>query len=219
MKRGGFTLIELMLATTLTVMLMVGVMSVIASINKPLPALKGEGEALAIGDAGDAVVAVIQADLSQAVRAQATKSGGLELLSYAGIDAQTHGRTQRPVLIRYAVREVDGLAWLIREQQALDRMSTSPFRRELVASGFSRIELLAPPQWVPVSEREDAERNPTHNSASPHEDSPPVEGLWRLRLWSPGARQPWVDRQLLLRRDLEPEDEQDEQGGAGDANR
>lgn len=210
MMKRGFTLIELMLATMLTAMLMVGVLMVITSLRKPMPALDGEGEASAVGDLGAAALDVIAADLSQALRVQAV-GGGLELMSYGGLDPATRRRTQRPVRVSYRVHDVSGVPWLVRQEQSLDTQTNLPPRRELVVSGYDRVELLPPSATKPGERREPqragAGRDDDAASSDGNDRPPRVEGLWRLRLWQPGGEAPAAERLLVLRRDLEPPEE------------
>lgn len=183
-RRAGFTLLELLLATVLTAVLMVGVLAVISRVWGPADSASDSVPGLSIGDA---VVRVLGDDLAQA-RTIDTTDAGLVLMSYGALDREGYSRTQRPVRIAYAVQDIGGRTWLVRSEQALDEGSNARVSRDLVASGVTRIDLTPPAIAEPLIDSDDAD--------------PPVDALWRLRVWSVGQAEPAIDRSLVLRRAL-----------------
>jgi len=204
-KRAGFTVLELMLATALTVLLMAGVLTVIATLRKPLPEPVGASDAPRAASAHLAAARVIEADLSQATRVEAEGSG-LRLESYGGLAETTHERTQRPVTVRYRVKQIGEDSWLLRDQSLLDTPESSSPRSELVASGITRVRLDPPPPWPGEAERGQPRASDDDAAAF---DEAPLEGRWRLRLWAAEQDRPAIDRGLVLLRSLEEVDDDD----------
>ncbi|MBX2851119.1 MAG: prepilin-type N-terminal cleavage/methylation domain-containing protein [Phycisphaeraceae bacterium] len=195
-NRSGFTLIEILLATILTAVLMVGVLAVIVSVSGPIQHSDEPGPST-IGQVDlDAITRVLAADLAQARRIE-TDGGELKLMSYGGLDPQDRSRTQRPVNIDYRVQWAGEAPWLVRTEQALDGQAVMARHDELVAPGVTRIALDPPADQPPRITR----------TGSGHRilEEPivlPADGLWRLRLWGQGRRDPIIDRPVVIRRSL-----------------
>lgn len=190
----GFTLIEMLLATVLTAVLMVGVLAVIAQISSPLQRAEKTAQAEISPIDQDTVVSVLYADLAQARTIQ-TPPNRLHLMGYSSLDPQLRTRTQRPVKIQYLIEEVAGQPWLIRVEHALDADGSIASQTELVAQGVTRI-LLDPPVDDPPA----VLRASVGHRTVEDDSELPGEGLWRLRLWTQGQA-PSIDRSLVIRRD------------------
>jgi hypothetical protein len=173
----GFTLVEMLLATVLTTILMVGVLAVITTLGtrgavadsvRPL-------EGLTDTQAAEACARLVREDLDEATNVDATKVGELRLSGYGALDSRSRERTGRPVNVRYAVEEIDGRPWLVRRQESLDALGLDNVLCDLVCEGVRRMELVKTP--------------------SDSKDSPPVKGphAWRLRLWTSDAAEPTFD--------------------------
>lgn len=201
MRNRGFTLIEMLLATVLTSVLMLGVLAVIISVSAPIKAAGGdEPEVVAARNDVEAIVRAMKADLTQA-RTLEAEGGELRLMSYGGLDTQTCDRTQRPVRIRYLVRTLAGRSWLMREERALDGEVVQAIRTQLVAEGVTRIEL-QPPADMPVGGVGSRTARAATESGEQDEPELPVDGLWRLRVWLDAMQGPAVDRPIVMRRSL-----------------
>ena len=203
-RHGGFTLLELMLASVLMVMLMVGVLGVVASVVRPTQALaRDQGSSVDVaGDAtiDESVAWLLQEDLLQAVRIE-RGSGGLVLISYGGLDPRTHERTQRPVRVVYQTLLIGDRPWLVRVEEGLDDEAAERVRVDWVAGGVTRIELLPPP----TKHREDPRKVlPSNNQVVKVNEitEPDIESLrdelWQLRLWVNDDEQPTIERAVVL---------------------
>ncbi|MEM9109978.1 MAG: prepilin-type N-terminal cleavage/methylation domain-containing protein [Planctomycetota bacterium] len=116
----GFTILELLLATTLATILMVAVLGVVGSIRRVpemRPARAGHEQRLET---------LVQRDLIESEHIVLDKKGGLRVLTYAAIDPETYAHIHAPVWARYRVVESGGQSWLVRDQKHID-----PLRSEL----------------------------------------------------------------------------------------
>ena len=176
-SRRGFTLLEMLLATVLSVMLMVGVLAVIASLGTA--AGKAGGQPVPAADAMDGWLRLLQEDLNLAVKVDTSRSNELTLIGYAALDGLGRERTHRPVRVLYRFEEVGGRRWLIRRQALLDVASNQNVQRDLVCNGVSRFELMPAPvesaQWGLKST------------------------LWRLRMWTDDQAKPSRECIVTLR--------------------
>jgi len=149
---AGFTLLELMLATVLTVVLMMGVMMVITTLRTS-PALAGpnveatdaqQGDPGAIASHAASVerwIDLLRRDLRHADTIDATGGNTVLLVGPLGLDAAGRAMTHRPVEVTYRLTERDGRTWLFREQAALDLPSNRHRQRDLVLTGITAFTL------------------------------------------------------------------------------
>lgn len=191
-KVRGFTLLELLLASVLLALLMVGVMSVITHVVQPAEAVAQQGAARSKIDSAQAFADLLRDDLQQASVIDEVGARAIAFTGLCGLDPVTSERAQRPVRVRYFIEEVDGTAWVFRSEQALHGEAKRDARRALVCTGVTRFDLIAP-QRDALQEGEagdDAER--------------PSDAVWRLRVWGGGDddEQPTVDRQVVLSRSV-----------------
>jgi prepilin-type N-terminal cleavage/methylation domain-containing protein len=166
----GFTLLEMMLATALLAVLMIGVLAVIASINPT------QNAAASVFDNPppsnqilDAWTQVLFNDLAQSDEAKSGQNS-LELRGFIALDDSLQ-TTHRPALVQYALQETDHRRWLVRTQTTLDNPTNQNIRTDLVCRGISRFEL-------------------TRESTSKTNRS----GVWRLRIWTTNSDQPAYNR-------------------------
>ncbi|MBI1335790.1 MAG: hypothetical protein GC164_02380 [Phycisphaera sp.] len=143
----GMTLLELLLATVISAMLMVGVMAVIVRVaprggeSGRDSIVRGADERPAIDRTLDRVVELLHDDLTHATAIDSATTGGLVLTGYMGLVGDTLAHTRRPVRVVYRFERVSSTPWLIREQTVLDTTQGIRPQRELVCSGIDRIEL------------------------------------------------------------------------------
>ncbi|MGB0766888.1 MAG: prepilin-type N-terminal cleavage/methylation domain-containing protein [Phycisphaeraceae bacterium] len=197
----GFTLIEMLLATLLTAVLMVGVLAVIARVAEPIAApVPGPSLATDARDA-DALVRLLQDDLSQALTLDTDgEANGWSFMSYGGFDALTNERTHRPTRIAYRVASIGERSWLVRDQTTLDGEAAMAPRCELVAADVSMVSLEPPDDAaILLAANRAAARS---GQADLTDDDLPAEGRWRLRLWLGDEDEASIDRPVLLRRSL-----------------
>lgn len=184
--RGGFTMIELLLATVLMSVLMIGVLAVITRVAAPLedktdPGMPNDDRA------AQACVALLRSDLCTA-RSIASDADEVRLVNFGGLDPQTLEPTQLPVRVRYYTKVLAGRTWLLREQYDMVDNERQTVQTELVMPGIARIELSAPEQRADPSDLDEAL---------------PAEARWRLKVWSERAGRDaelWIDQDLILPR-------------------
>lgn len=183
-RASGFTLIELMLATVLTSVLMVGVLAVITRVSAPIqPQVSAADQAQQ--HVIDACVRIISDDLTQARTLDTT--GGVGFMGYSSLDPVTHERAQQPVRIRYYVQPIAGRPWLLRQERALVGDPAMKVHTEPVMAGVSRIELVKQ-QGGGTLEAESDER--------------PLDACWLLRLWTDESERPAITRSIVTQRGL-----------------
>lgn len=136
--RPGFTLLELLLASALTTMLMVGVLGLVSQIGLPA---EESADAISRDAAVEGFAEMLRADLEHAVAVDATDENHVELLGYAALDDEARSRSHRPVRIVYRFDEIRGRSWLVREQHLLDVLTNRNMQRDLVAAGVSSFAL------------------------------------------------------------------------------
>ena len=176
-SRHGFTLLEMLLAAVLSVMLMVGVLAVIASLGTA--AGKAGEQPVPAADAIDGWLRLLQEDLNLAVRIDTSRPNELTVTGYAALDDSGRERTHRPARVLYRFEEVAGRRWLIRRQALLDVATNQNVQRDLVCDGLSRFELLPAPV---ASAKSDLKST-----------------LWRLRVWTDDQAKPARECTVTLR--------------------
>lgn len=149
----AFTLIEMLAATALAGLLTLAALAVMRSVQHPFEAKRVDRHAPPMDD----VLALLRWDLGQAVSLR-QDSSGLLLAGFGSLDPATLEPTQRPVAVRYRFRRVNGVNWLLRDQQPLDGGPSA--ESQLVAAGLTGIELTAVERPLPLEEE------PTVNTAA-----------------------------------------------------
>lgn len=183
----GFTLLELLLASALTTLLMVGVLGLVSQIGLPA---EEPSDTLSRDAAYRGFADTLRLDLEHAASIDASEPNRIVLLGNGSLDAEARRRTHRPVRIVYEISEVGDRRWLIREQRRLDVLTNRNVQRDLVAAGIDAFELASVPMpsgplggagdesepsddTTPVDTTE-----PTHSSGMQ-----PIEGhAWRLTI-------------------------------------
>jgi hypothetical protein len=194
MQSRAFTLLEMVLATALTVLLMFGVLAVTVEMQ---PATIGSGSSRETTDSAvgytddqrinpgmlEAWVELITADMANAQRIEQTPSGRIVLTGYCAIDGRNYQRMHRPVRVFYRVTSIDGQTWVVREQAALDVLNNRNIRIDLVCPGIRRFALVSNDgagdgnlEWVEVIPTHgrwpDRKNNPSeHSQAADDTDS------------------------------------------------
>lgn len=163
----AFTLVELLAATALSAVLLMGLLAVTVAVARPT---SDPTRRVAGGQRRghvDAVMELLARDLSDAV--EVTHSEGvLQLRGYGGLDPVSLRPTHRPALVTYHSREAGGQWWLVRTQVNLDELSNNRGFAHLVCQGVSGLDLGA------VTERQE---HATDEAEPPQEDqglSPPI---------------------------------------------
>lgn len=207
-RARAFTIIELLLATVLSTVLMIGVLAVITRLGAPDSAAAsstgrhGDSPSTVASEVIEPLMSLLREDLGLARVMEAAKPNEIALEGYAGLDGQSHERTHRPVRVHYRIEFIDGRPWLVRRQAALDVLTNQNIQRDLVCSGVTRIELT-----TITTETGDSDAAAKHKVAgkriSPAADAAarnaPGErhrggALWRLRVWIDDGETPAHDR-------------------------
>jgi len=181
MKRSaGFTLIEMLLASALTAVLMVGVMAVVGQLGSPLGDSSQPSQAK-WEDAGRSWQSLLRQELALASTVDGSVPGQIELRGPLALSLDTLERTHDTAVVRYFVETIAGTSALWREQstQPLGVDQTKQTQRWLVGLGVERFEF-APPQ------------PPTHQQANrnaqPGDDDTHATAMaWTLKVWFQSA--------------------------------
>jgi hypothetical protein len=143
--RTGFTLLELLLATVLSVVLMMGVLAVLTDLSTGSQTFVASeaSESPVQRRVLEAWAELLRGDLSHAQSIEACKPNRVVLRGSGALDNRARSRTHRPVEIHYELRRIQGRTWLVRRQRALDVLSNRNVQRDLVCTGVSKFELVA----------------------------------------------------------------------------
>lgn len=140
--RRGFTIVELLVASALAALLMVGVLRVAASIR--LDPVKSSSQDAWL----DRFVDLLRWDLSHA-RTISRKGGRFTLTGYGFLhqadedqpDDADIASAHRPVSIEYFVAAEEDIGWLIRRQTNLDELTNQSISASLVCGNVVGFEL------------------------------------------------------------------------------
>ncbi len=143
--RRGFTLLELVLASALSVVLMMGILAVLTDMSSdPETLIKPtRADAPATGRTFEAWAKLLRDDMSHTHRIESSGPNRIVLRGSGALDARGRSRTHRPVELVYELRKIDGRTWLVRRQRALDVLSNRNVQRDLVCTGIEKFELSA----------------------------------------------------------------------------
>ncbi len=142
MRRPGFTLLEMLLATALAAILMVGVLGLIADIgSSELAAAESEEPGNPPTSTWNAWAALLREDLEHAREVDLSRPNELRLVGTHALDSARREATHRPVEVVYRREEIDGRSVLVREQAALDVATNRNVQRDLVCGGVGRFDL------------------------------------------------------------------------------
>ncbi len=140
--RTGFSLIELLLATVLSVLLMMGVMAVVSDLAKASQDSQQRQETVqpsVLGELGE----LLRRDLAHADSVDASGPGRIVMTGQAGLDRYDRSREHRPVRVTYRIQQIGSHRWLIRQQESLDLQTNQNRQRDLICRGIDRLELLS----------------------------------------------------------------------------
>ncbi len=143
----GLTLVELLLASALATVLMVGVLAVVTNLTmtekalNPLRGESGKNKAMTLEEL-DAWASLLREDLNHAGRIEALASGEVQLTGYQAMVGSAREVTHRVATVRYQMQEVDGRRWVVRRQTMRDGLAGAQTTRDLVGAGVRRFELV-----------------------------------------------------------------------------
>jgi prepilin-type N-terminal cleavage/methylation domain-containing protein len=140
--RGGFTLVEMLLATTLAAILMGGVLTATVALARD----RRRMETRTSIDPSAGIMDLIRRDLANgAAIVGAVDANGFELVGLGGIDAKTFVANQRLVRVTYRIawRGTGAAGVLVRKQAYLDDAIRPDRWNEVVAAGVNKVLLTA----------------------------------------------------------------------------
>jgi type II secretory pathway pseudopilin PulG len=137
MKRSGFTILEVLLATVLAALLLGGVLGISATLARDERRLR-RAASDDTGAAADAAVEMIRWDLANASDVTGSRDGReIVLVGHGSLDPETLRPTNRLARVVYAIRPGVGL---LRQQRYLDDAARPRPWSDLVLSGATRVE-------------------------------------------------------------------------------
>lgn len=142
MRSRGFTLLEMLLATALTAVLVGGVMAVVTSVARPLPGNAASRAGLSQELPIESVLAMVRDDLRNARALQMSDDGVLTMAGNMAINATAREQTHRPAVVTYKIEQIGGRHWLVRSQSRLDTLTNEPTQYDLVCAGVRGFDLL-----------------------------------------------------------------------------
>lgn len=140
-RRGGFTAVELLAATTLAALLMVAVLGVLQGMTQGQKSLRARETAPAWQAR---LAAQLEWDFAQA-QAIATSADGIALTGLGGRDARSGVVAHRPTQVRYFIAPAGERSCLLREESWLQSRALSNSTCELVVIGVERLVIGLPP--------------------------------------------------------------------------
>ncbi len=133
----GVTLVEVLVATMLSVVLLTAIGGILRSMQTQRKALAGDtGEA----EWRRSLVDQLTWDILNSRRIH-VRANRVRLIGYAGRDPETGMPEHRPTEVVYQVVSEAGQSWLIREETRLDDRTNHNWTRELVAHDVGSIKL------------------------------------------------------------------------------
>lgn len=171
-KPRAFTLLEVLLATVLLTSLMVGALAVISRVwSEGLSTTEpADGNPRSAAHSVEAWAELLREDIELALAIRSHRPDEIMLIGPCGIDARSMVRTHRPVLVLYALQNINGKRWMVRQQAALDVPNELVLQSDLVLCCVSRIELLYEGLNEPPSRLSDGTVPPNGADASAGED-------------------------------------------------
>jgi prepilin-type N-terminal cleavage/methylation domain-containing protein len=151
MNRRGFTLIELIVATVLSAVLIGGMLTAMAGVARDRRRLAAAQTAPDVSP----VLARVGWDLAQADTFASAEDGrSLVLFGHGAIDRRNLVPTGRLARVTYRiVGDARHGTCLVREQQLLDDPALPPPWRELVATGTTALHVVGPAAEAPDGRR------------------------------------------------------------------
>lgn len=180
-KPHGFTLLEMLLATTLAALLLAAVLNLTAALSRDRVRIDQ-----AASVKSPAALDLIRSDLSNSLAILSNTGTELELLGYAGIDPQSLVADRRLTRVLYRIERRGAVSVLLREQAYLDDMIRPDAWSDVVVVGATRLTVTTLTSEAPIQLGEDVtERLRSLNPGRPGLAAQPVPARARLRLESP----------------------------------
>lgn len=134
--RRGFTILELLVATALTAVLLAAVFQVVGSLGRSRAALARQADH---SQWKSDLLETLRIDLSNST-AVSFRNNGIMLTGHCALQQSTLAYDHLPVTVNYAIVNIHGRTWLVRTQEPRGAPSNESGWTELVCpdvSGFS----------------------------------------------------------------------------------
>lgn len=136
-RNRAFTLIELLAATVIAAVLMVGVLVVVAQLGTDQQRLANHPEP----EAANRIIELLQRDLAGATSiATGAPSDSIVMDGYGALSLETQLPTGRAAEISYRIIHIHDSSWLVRKQRPLDEPAEKPWM-ECVSHGMKHLTI------------------------------------------------------------------------------
>jgi type II secretory pathway pseudopilin PulG len=126
--RRAFTILELLVATALTALLLLAVFHVIGSLGRSRAALAQQTDS---GAWRSDLLQTLRYDLINSTAANFHRDG-ITLTGHGALQRPTFSHSHEPVTIVYGLATIHGRRWLVRSQSPRDGLSNDPGWSELL---------------------------------------------------------------------------------------
>jgi hypothetical protein len=136
----GFTIMELLIASVLAAILMIGILFATTQLAKQVQRQKHLVSPTQFSN----VLDLLRRDLSQATACRVTENQ-IHLRGFLLLDGKSQIRTEQPAEVSYRLVEINGASWLIRHQRELSNLTLDDTDANLLCKYITTMQLLAPP--------------------------------------------------------------------------
>ena len=163
-RNSAFTLVELLAATALSTLLFLAALSVIHTLGPATRVEKEESHAWTL-----AARQQLEWDLNNAAILKQDEHG-LILGGYGALDPQSMTAVHLPVLVTYALRDIENQRWLVREQTSLNPLAKVLNFSELVCRDVKSFSVTGSyaPRTIPIDPQTPPARRSDTNYFSDH---------------------------------------------------
>jgi type II secretory pathway pseudopilin PulG len=171
---SAFTLIELVIASALAALLMVGVMMVLTGIIRDRKRLSAAPSSEPASPA--ALAEILRRDLSCSTQFSVLADGSIQINGLSALDDKTLQSIDRPSLITYRLSDRDGLRMLIRDEAMQDEPVQPHSLRTLLATHVSEFKIDR------LHDKTDRQTDATDQSIGDSADEKGIPNRVRLRI-------------------------------------
>lgn len=164
MIKHGFTLLELLLATVLLTLLMLGVTAIITNLGATKTTVFSEPTR---PDLVRSFLDVLRMDLNSAEHVDSDSPNSITIDGYAAGLSSSQESIHLPARITYGVVTVGDRSWVVRSETRLDRSAAGTTRHDLVEvgiSGFQVVPIEPDPEGARLDSGTAAAGSPTNRS-------------------------------------------------------
>ena len=187
----GFTIMELLIASVLSAILMIGILFATTQLARQVHRQKG----LASPTQFNTVLELLRKDMSQATACRVTENK-IHLRGFMLLDPQSQKRIEQPAQVIYRLVQINDVFWLMRHQRALNNLTLDDTDANLLCKNITTMQLLPPPQIAPkiapkiipavIPDDQDDDENKIENiSSNSSKDSEPVIPFEFTDQWQP----------------------------------